>query len=117
MAVQQIIDITDDLNTGSSATLDIGGWDFVVVHLVTPTGPVNFLTSNDGGGVSGVSDGNAVSATNFVAVTGTVLATGASATLLSASGLIKFSGIGQFLRISGTAIAVTKAFIRYYKSF
>ena len=115
MAVQQILDVTADFNDGGAATLDIGGWDFAVVQLVTPVGTTSFLTSNDAGAIQSVSDGNATSADNFVAVTGTVLATGSGATTLAAAGLIKFTGIGQFLRISGTSAA--KVLVRLYKSF
>lgn len=115
MAIQQIEDVTNDFNDGGSSTLDIGGWDFVVVQLVAPVGTTSFFTSNDSGAVQGVSDGNATSADNFIAVSGTNLATAAGATTLAAAGLIKFTGVGRYLRITGTSAG--KVIIRMYKSF
>lgn len=115
MAVQQVIDFADRYSASAPLNIDIGGWDFVVVQLVTPTGTTSFLTSNDGGGITGVSDGNSASASNFIAVTGTNLATATGATSLAADGLIKFSGIGQYLRLSGGS--AVKVLVRYYKSY
>jgi hypothetical protein len=116
MAVQQNLDITADLNDNSLATLDVGGWDYAEVQLVTPTGTFSFLTSSDAGAIHGVSDGNAVSADNFTAVSGINLATAGAVTTLATSGIVKFPNLAQFLRISGAAAAqVTKAFVRLYK--
>ena len=116
MAIQQSLDVTTDVNNNDLCTIDIGGWDFAVVQLVSPTGTFSFLTSNDSGDIAGVSDGNALSATNFIAVTGTLLSNASAVTTLAASGLVKFSGIGQYLRISGAGGAqVTKAIVRLYK--
>lgn len=117
MSISLMLDVTADFNDGNSATLDIGGYDFAVVHLVSPSGTVNFLHSNDSGDITGVSDGNAVSATNFIAVSGIVMSTGAAATSLAASNLIKFTGIGRFLQFSGSGVTVTKALVRLYKYF
>ncbi len=116
MAIQRIIDITTDLNNNSIATNDVGGWDYVEVQLVSPTGTFSFLTSSDSGGITGVSDGSSASATNFTAVSGTNLATATGVTSLAASGIVKFSNIAQYLQISGAGGAqVTKAFLRLYK--
>ena len=116
MAVQQRIDVTADLNNNSIWQGDIGGWDYAVVQLVTPTGTFTFNTTNDSADVTGVSDGSAISATNWIAVQGTNLNSGSAVTTLAASGLVRFQGIGQFLQISGAAAAqVTKAIIRLYK--
>lgn len=115
MAVQQILDVTADFNDGSSATLDVGGWDYSVVQLVNPSGTVNFTTSNDSGAITGISDGNAASALNFIAASGIVIASAAAASTLAAAGLIRFTGIGMFLRISGTAVTADKVIVRLYK--
>ena len=116
MALQDIQDITEDFNRNSGDwNMDVGGWDYAVVHLVTPSGQIDFLTSNDSGDITGVSDGSAESATNFVAVQGTVLATGAAATSLNATGLIRFQGIGRYLRLQSAAATVVKALVRLYK--
>jgi|GEM_PF-1580451 len=116
MAVQHIVDITTDLNNNDIATLDVGGFDYAEVQLVTPTGTFSFLTSSDSGAITGVSDGSSASATNFTAVSGTNLATGTGVTTLAASGIVKFSNLAQYLQITGAGGAqVTKAFVRLYK--
>lgn len=115
MAVQQILDLTADINADGRSTVDIGGWDYAIIQLVTPTSTATFQTSNDGNDVQGVSDGNAASATNFIDVQGTNLNTGSGVTTLAASGLVKFSYIGRYLRIIGPGLTVTKALLRLFK--
>lgn len=116
MALEQRIEITQDLNDNSIWQGDIGGWDYAVVQLVSPTGTFTFNTTNDANPVLGVSEGSAVSATNWIAVQGTNLNSGSAVTTLAASGLVRFQGIGQFLQIIGAGAAqVTKAFVRLYK--
>jgi hypothetical protein len=116
MALQEIQDITESFNQNAGDwNMDIGGWDYAVVHLITPSGQVDFLTSNDSGDITGVSDGSYVSAANFVACQGIVLATGAGATSLNATGLIRFEKVGRYLRLQSTAATVAKALVRLYK--
>lgn len=113
MAVSQVIDFTNKYTAAGALNIDIGGWDSVIVQLVTPSGTTSFLSSSDSGDVQGISDGSAISATNFTAVTGTNLATGSGVTSLAVSGSVKFSGIGRYLQLSaGTA---TKLLVKYYK--
>lgn len=115
MAVQIIIDVTGDINADGRVALDVGGWDFAEVQLVTPTATATFETTNDAGGIQGVSDGSAVSATNYVAVQGTNVTSGSAVSTLAVSGLVKFNNLGQFLRIIGPGLTVSKAFVRLYK--
>lgn len=115
MSKQRVVDITADLNSNSLATLDVGGWDIAEVQLVTPTGTFSFLTSNDSGAITGVSDGSNVSATNFTAVSGINLATAGAVTSLATSGIVKFLNFGQYLRVSGAGATVASASIRLYK--
>lgn len=116
MATQRVIDVTSDLNDNVICTLDVGGYDFAEVQLVSPTGTFSFFTSNDAGAITGVSDGNNVTATNFTAVSGINLATAGAAATLATSGIIKFPNLGQFLRITAPGGAqVTSAFVRLYK--
>ncbi len=117
MAVSNIQDITAPFNANGFHNMDIGGWDFAVVQLVSPSGAINFLHSNDSGDITSVSDGSAVSATNFVTVTGINLASNAGATSLNVSGLIKFNGIGRYLQLSGAGVTATKILVRLYKVF
>lgn len=113
MAVQQIIDVTQDLNNNNIANMDVGGYDYAVVQLVAPVGTISFFTTNDSGAVTGVSDGNAESSTNYIAATGVNVATAANVTSLAVAGLVRFQGIGQYLRLSGGT--ATKALVRLYK--
>ena len=115
MAVQQVIDITADFNSGSLAIIDIGGWDFAVAQFVGTTGTINFLSSNDSGDITGVSDGSAASAVNFVSIQGTNLTTGSGATSTNAATLFKFSGVGRYLEFQGSGSSVTKLLVRLYK--
>ena len=116
MAIQQRINITDDLNNNSIWQGDIGGWDYAVVQLVSPTGTFTFNTTNDAGDITGISDGSAPSATNWIATQGTNLNSGSAVTTLATSGLVRFQSVGQFMQISGAGGAqVTKAIIRLYK--
>jgi Tfp pilus assembly protein FimT len=116
MAQQQTLNITQDLNNNSIVQLDIGGWDYAVVQLVTPTGTFTFNSTNDSGAITSSSDGSAASATNWITVQGTNLNSGAAVTTLATSGMVRFQSIGQFLQIAGAAAAqVTKALVRLYK--
>src|SRR3990167_2612270 len=116
MAVQKILDITSELNNNSIWQSDVGGWDYAVVQLVSPTGTFTFNSTNDSGAITGVSDGSSVSAANWIAVQGTNLNSGSAVTTLATSGIVRFQSIGQYLQISGAAAAqVTKAFVRLYK--
>jgi hypothetical protein len=115
MSVQQIFDVKDDINRDGRVTLDVGGFDYIIVQLVSPVGTATFKTTNDAGAITGVSDGSAASAANFIDVQGTNLNSGSAVTSLAASGMVKFSYIGQFFRIEGPGLTVTKAIIRGYK--
>lgn len=117
MAVSNIQDITVSFNANGFHNMDIGGWDFAVVQLVSPSGTINFLNSNDSGDITSVSDGSAVSATNFIPVTGTNLSSNTGVTSLNTSGLVKFNGVGRYLRLSGAGITASKILVRLYKTF
>jgi len=117
MAISTTLDVTPTFSTGgsSSINIDVSGWDTAVVQLVSPSGSINFLSSNDGGAITGVTDGNATSAANFTAVQGVNLATGAAATLGGVSGLWKISGMGRYLQLSGSSITATKVLVELSK--
>ncbi len=115
MAVERILDVTSDINADGRAIVECGGWDNAEVQLVSPTSTATFATSNDAGAITGVSDGSSASATNFIDIQGTNINSGSSVTTLNASGIVKFTNIGQFLRIMGAGLTVTKAIVRLYK--
>ncbi len=115
MAVQQVIDVTADINADGRVILDIGGFDYAIVQLVTPTSTATFATTNDSGDVQGASDGSAASATNFIDTQGTNINSGTAVTTLATSGIVKFSYVGRYLRIMGPGLTVTKALVRLFK--
>lgn len=115
MAQERILDVTADINADGRAIIDIGSWDYAEVQLVSPTATATFATTIDAGGVTGVSDGSAASATNFIDTQGTNINSGSAVTSLAASGIVRFSNVGTFLRIMGPGLTVTKAFVRLYK--
>jgi len=116
MALQQILDKTSALNETGEVKLDIGGYDYCIVQVVSPTGTVSFATSNDANAIQGASDGSAISSLNYTSVQGTNLATSAAVSSLAASGLVRFGYIGQFLMISSPA-SVGKLIIRLFKIY
>lgn len=115
MAIQQVIDLTQDINADGRAIIDIGGYDYADVQLVSPTATATFASSNDSGDVQGVSDGSAASATNFIDTQGTNLNSGSAVTTLAASGIVRFQSVGRYLRIMGPGLTVTKCLVRLYK--
>ncbi len=115
MAVQQVIDVTADINATGRCQVDIGGFDYAIVQLVSPTATATFATTNDSGDIRGASDGNATAATNFIDVQGTNLNSGSAVSTLAISGIVRFSYIGRYLRIMGPGLTVTKALIRLFK--
>lgn len=115
MAVQIVLDVTADFNVDSKTQIDIGGFDYAVVQLVSPSGTIDFKHTNDSGDIQGVSDGSDVSAANFVTVQGTNLATSSAISTLAASGLVRFQSIGRYLQLVGTSVTATKILVRLYK--
>ncbi len=101
------LDATDAFNAAGLYVADLSGWDFAVVQLVTPAGAVTFTESNDAGAVTGVTHGNAVTATNFVSAALLDLSstTGALVASSAAAGNFKYSQGARFLKLSGTTAA------------
>lgn len=101
--ISQIMDCTAAFNADGKIQVDIGGWDFVIAHIIGNSGTVTFKASNDAGAVTGTTDGNASTAENFTAIQGTNLATGSGATSIVATvapgTLFKFNGVGRFLQL------------------
>ena len=113
MALSQIIDVSQSFVTGapSSVNLDISGWDSVVIQLVSPSGTINILGSNDSGEITGSIIGNSTTAINFTAIQANNLATGVAATSGAATGLWKLIGLPKFLQLSGTTITASKVLV------
>lgn len=108
MALAITRDVTNDFNTNQSVVVDISGWDWGVVQIVTNSGTINFTSTNDGGGVQGTSYGDASSATNFMSALLTNVATGATATSLAngSGAAFRFEKVGQYIKFAGTSTVV-----------
>lgn len=115
MAVQSVIDITADLNSDGRSQLDVGGFDYAEIQLVSPNTTASFEGTSDAGDIQGVSDGNATSATNWTSLQGTNLATGTGVTSLATSGTVKFTAMPRFIRVIGGGLTATKALVRLFK--
>lgn len=116
MGLQKVNDITADFNNGSSATIEIGDYDYVILQIESGSGTINFGHSNDSGGVTGITDGSPATATAFQPVQGTNLANLVnSSSAASGSAIYRFSYIGRFLQLSGSAVTVGRMLIRLYK--
>ena len=119
MALSQIVDVSQAFVTGGPSTIniDLSGWDSATIQLVSPSGAINFLGSNDSGSITGAVEGNPTTAINFTALEATNLATNAVATSGAASGLWKLVGLPKFLQLSGTTITATKVLVYLSKIY
>jgi hypothetical protein len=97
-------DLSLQFNANGKVQIDTSGYDYVLVQIVTPSGTISFASTNDGGAITGATDGNATSALNFVACQGTNQTNGTAETsTASANSIHKFQVVGRFLQISGGA--------------
>lgn len=110
MALQQIIDVTDAFNAASAVVIDMGGFDYAIAQVKTPSSAISFESTNISGNPS-----NAVNAADFTAIQGTILGSGTAATSINANGMVRFSYAGQYLKLKGTAATVANLTIRLFK--
>lgn len=115
MGLSIVKDVTSDFNADSKVNLDISGFDVVVLQIESPSGAINFNTTNDSGAVQGVSDGNASTATAWRGVQGTDVLNGSGATNASATTIIKFTNFGRFIQFVGSAVTVSRMLVMLYK--
>lgn len=106
--LQQPLDLTADFNANNKIVLDVGMWQNCTINISgTISGTVDILGTDDPGAVSGVSDGNVVSATNFTAVQAINLATGAAVTTITVAGNYKITIGTRFIKVGGPSAATT----------
>jgi hypothetical protein len=104
--------LTTSFPTPGLINIDVGLYDYIVVQIIGSTGTINFLTTNDGGGVQGETDGNATSAANFTAVQGTnVGSTSTSTSAGAGTSMYRFSYIGKYFQLSGAGVTATKIIV------
>lgn len=94
-----------EFNSLYKITLDVSGWDKVVVQTTGAVlGTVNIMGSNDGG-ASGMSQGDAQLAINFTPIQATNLATGTAVNAIYGAGLFSIPVNAQYLRLQGAPAA------------
>lgn len=114
MALSTYIDGTAKLNADNEITVDMSGWDSMIVHLVGASGTISITASNDGGAIEGVTDGNSLSAINFATVQGVKLSDN-SAVSVAVTGLTRVAGVGRYVKLGGASAAATKLIIQLNK--
>lgn len=110
MALQQIIDVTAPFNAASAVVIDMGGYDYAIVQVKTPSSAISFESTNISGNPS-----SAQNAADFISIQGTILTSGTAATSINADGLVRFSYVGQYLKLKGTAATVVSLVVRLFK--
>lgn len=113
-------DFTSQFNLGIGNNtgllqIDTSGFDYVIVHFVNMTASTAFAGSNDGGGITGETEGNATSAINWVSVQGINQTTGAAGTTAATGTIYKFSSVARYLQFDGTASASCKVLVYFAK--
>jgi hypothetical protein len=109
----QLYDLTDRyVGATPSVTIDIGAFEHLTIQVVNPTGTINVTGSNDGGAITGSTEGNPTTATNFTAIQVIPLATGTATTSITTAGLYRMTPIAfKYLRISGAGSTATKLIV------
>ena len=115
MGLAKDVDFTLAFANGSGTLqIDVSGWDYFVVQMITPGASTTFKGTNDGGAVTGLAQGNQISATNWSAIQGTDLSTGTAATSTAASSIYKFPVSTRYFQLSN-ASTMAKLIIYFYK--
>ena len=96
------IDATTKFNATGKYNLDLNGWDYAVVNVITPSAIVNFNTTNDSNAKAGISDGDAYTAINWQPISLTNIATGTGVTSTTTTGNFKLNQGARFLQLAGT---------------
>jgi hypothetical protein len=97
--ISKIEDATESFNANGSYYQDLSGWDSAVVQFVSPSGTINFTTTNDDGAITGQVLPAPEVPINWVSVAGVNLTSKADVTSIAASGLVAFGIIGKYLKI------------------
>ena len=98
--ISTVVDATESFNANSSFYQDLSGWDSAVVQLVSPSGTINFSTTNDDGAITGQLLPAPEVPINWVSVAGVNLTSKADVTSINASGLVAFGIIGKYLKLA-----------------
>ncbi len=111
-------DLAQEFNSLYKITLDLSNWDKTTIQVVAPiTGTIFVYGSNDGGAVTGVTQGNAKLATNFNPVEVTNLATHAVVNSISAAGNYGYTVNAQFLRLQGSPAGTANVYNLFLENY
>lgn len=125
MGYSQTIDLTDQINEVITTTgyfnIDVGNANYFTVHQVASSGATtNVFTSNDGGGIQGVTEDSAISATNFLECYGIDITANSPTNnyfnQLNNNQILKFINFGQYIQFTPTD-PVTKFIVRLYNIY
>jgi len=108
------MDVSVEFNRDNGWIADMSGWDYIVLTLVGSSGTRNITSTSDGGGITGVTDGNSLSALNFTTAQGVKTSDGSSVTV-AIDGQTKIQNQGRYLKVGGASAAATKAIVEYFK--
>jgi hypothetical protein len=119
MALQQVIDITNEFNSVGYFVQDMGDYNTLIAQFVTPSDPIPLYHTNDSGALIGVTDGNYKSADNFNSLVGfDCSSTDPNANgvvSVNATGIYRFSNFGRFIKFGDGGETAVKIILRLYK--
>lgn len=67
----------------NKVVIDISGWRTMSIQVINPGGTISLLATNDGGAITGVTDGGPKDAQNFNAVQAVNLTSGSAVTAIT----------------------------------
>src|ERR1022692_3892022 len=103
--INRTLDVTTAFNANGNANIDLAGWDYCVVNIITPLAAVFFNGTNDSNAKTGISDGSAYTAITWQPEALTNLATGLTATSTAGTGLFKLTVGARFLQLVSSTTA------------
>jgi hypothetical protein len=114
MALSLTRNVTEEYNENGYYSFDTSGWDYVLINMVFDSGAIAFLSSNDSGAITGVTDGSATSATNFFGASLIDVSTnGPTQVATPGTGMYRAFLVGRFIKLDGDVAA--KIILQYHK--
>lgn len=117
MALCLTMDVTAEFNANNEAIIDMSGWDNAVWQFVSPSGTINTTATNDGGAITGSTEGNSKSSLNYQTIQVTKLSDGTAVTAVAAAGLFRNGVVGRYVKFGGASAAATKVIVMLHKVF
>ena len=120
MALSLTLDVTEKFNEVGYYVADASNWDYIVWQIITgddTVTPIIFKSTNDSGAVTGVTDGNSLSATNFYTANVYDVFNNSFVTNAGVSGMYRSSYIGQFVRVDSENVdsKLNKLIVQFHK--